>query len=105
MHVITQRRLLEFGTQHRDAVVPLNVWYRMMKAHRFADGHELRQKFGSVDFVKGRVVFDVGRKYRIVAALRFSTETNVGRCYIHHVFTHAEYDRWSDEQRKKKRRR
>lgn len=105
MHVITHRRLLEFGRQYPDAVVPLDVWYRIMKAHRFADGHAVRQMFGSVDFVKGFAVFNIGgHKYRLVAAMRYSTGTNVGRCFVRYVFAHAEYDRWSAEQRKKKRR-
>jgi len=62
--------------------------------------------FGTVDFVNEYAVFDIGgTKYRIVAAMRYSTATNMGRCYIKHVFTHAEYDGWSAGQRKKKRRR
>jgi len=40
-----------------------------------------------------------GNKFRIITAIHFNRE----RIYIRHVFTHPEYDRWSDEMRKQKR--
>jgi mRNA interferase HigB len=37
-------------------------------------------------------VFDIGgNKYRLVAAVHFDRQM----LYVRHVFTHAEYDRWS----------
>jgi mRNA interferase HigB len=48
--------------------------------------------FGSVDRVGGFCVFDIGgNKYRLVAAVHFDRQM----LYVRHVFTHAEYDRWS----------
>lgn len=101
MHVISRKRLVEFGKAHADAVTPLDVWYRVMKGGRFTSPEALKATFASVDFLGGRVVvFNIGgNKYRLVAHVRYATETNVGRMYVRHVFTHDEYDRWSDELR------
>jgi mRNA interferase HigB len=102
MHVITRRRLVEFGKRHPDAATPLDAWYRIVKAGRFSRWADLKSTFGSADSLgRGLVVFNIaGNKYRLVANVRYATETNVGRVYVRHVFTHAEYDRWSDERRK-----
>jgi len=49
---------------------------------------ELRRVFNSVDAVSGLYVFNIGgNNFRLVAAIHF----NVGRVYIRHVMTHAEY--------------
>jgi mRNA interferase HigB len=102
VHVITRKRLLEFGRSHPDAVVSLDVWYRLMKAGQFTSWTVLKQTFGTADSLgKGLVVFNIaGNKYRLVASVRYTSETNVGRVWVRRVFTHAEYSRWSDERRR-----
>jgi mRNA interferase HigB len=40
-----------------------------------------------------------GNKYRVITAIHY----NRRRVFIRHVFTHSEYDEWSDEVRKTKR--
>jgi len=104
MHVITRKRLLEFGKQHPDAVTPLDVWYRLMRKARFTKWAELKATFGSADAIgQGLVAFNVGgNKYRLIAYVRYATDTNMGRVWIRHVLTHAEYDRWSDERREQR---
>ena len=66
MHVITRKRLLDFGRRHPDAVTPLDVWYRLMRAARFTNAAELKATFGSVDVLgQGLAVFNIGgNKYR-----------------------------------------
>jgi mRNA interferase HigB len=102
MHVITRKRLLAFGRAHPDAVTPLDVWYRVMKKARFTNSAELKATFGSADSVgKGLVVFNIGgNKYRLIAYVRYATRTNMGRVWVRHVLTHAEYNRWSEEKRR-----
>jgi mRNA interferase HigB len=104
MHVITRKRLVEFGKGYPDAVIPLDNWYRIVKARRFANWAELRAVFGSADSVGNRiVVFNIGgNKYRLVTTVYYATATNMGRVYVRYVFTHAQYDRWSDHRRQQR---
>jgi mRNA interferase HigB len=97
MHVISRKRLVQFGQDHPDAVKPLDAWYRLIKARRFGNWAELKETLGTADLLgKGLVCFDIGgNKYRLVTNVRYTTDTNVGRVWIRHVFTHADYDRWS----------
>ena len=61
-----------------------------MKRGRFASFAELRATFGSADKVGPLYVFNVGgNKLRVVAAVHF----NVGKVFVRHVLSHAEYDR------------
>jgi mRNA interferase HigB len=101
MHVITRKRLLEFGGTHPDAITPLDVWYRLVKAGQFGSWAALKETFRTADNLgKGLVVFDIGgNKYRLVAYVRYTSETSVGRAWVQHVFTHAEYDDWSNRRR------
>ena len=102
MHVITRRALQEFWARHPPAKEPLAVWYRLMRSTVFADFNAIRGTFPAADYVAPYTVFDIGgNKYRLITAIHY----NRRRVYIRHVFTHAEYDRWSDEMRKAKRRR
>jgi len=72
--------------------VPLKVWRRCIEANAFEHFADLKAVFGSVDRVGGLHVFDLGgNKYRLVAAIHFDRQI----LYIRHMFTHAEYDRWS----------
>lgn len=93
MRVISRRRLVEFWEEHPDAEEPLKAWFTLMARGRFRTPHEVRQKFGSVDFLGGhRTVFDIGgNKYRLVVDMRY--DLGQGRVYVRHVLTHTEYDR------------
>ena len=92
MRVISNKRLVDFGALHPHATVPLKVWRRCIEANAFAHFADLKAVFGSVDRVGGLYVFDIGgNKYRLVAAIHFDRQM----AYVRHVFTHAEYDRWS----------
>lgn len=97
MHVISRKRLVEFGWQHPDAVSPLDHWYRIVKAARFSSPVSLKEVFAAASVLDDRIViFNVGgNKYRLVASVQYATETSAGRVFIRHVFTHPEYDAWS----------
>ena len=92
MRVISNKRLVDFGALHPHATVPLKVWRRCIEANAFEHFADLKAVFGSVDRVGGLYVFDIGgNKFRLLAAIHFDRQI----AYIRHVFTHAEYDRWS----------
>jgi len=70
-----------------------------MKARTFAGPNEVVAQFGSqsVSFLGGELtVFDIsGNKYRVVAAMVYDGKA----VYVKHVFTHPEYDKWSNKRR------
>ena len=102
MRVISRRALREFWEIHPQAKDPLSAWFRVMERSTFTDFNAVKGTFGAADYVAPYTIFDVGgNKYRIIAAIHYNRE----RIYIRYVFTHAEYDRWSDEMRRQKRKR
>src|SRR5438876_12357352 len=93
MHVITRKRLLEFGKSYPDAITPLDVWYRLTKARQFTSWAELKETFGTADNLgKGLVVFDIGgNRYRLGAYVRYTSGTNIGRVLVADMFKPALY--------------
>ena len=96
MHVISRKALRDFCERHAAAERPLEGWFRAATKGRFANLEELKQTFGSVDYVrlgmKRLYVFNIaGNNYRLVAAIHFDQQ----RLYVRHLLTHAEYDRGS----------
>lgn len=99
MHVIVKSTLLKFALKHPEARSKLLAWHRTMEACAPGDFCELKLTFKSADYVpKKFTVFDVGgNDYRIVAVLYYETQ----KVYLRFVGTHAEYDKWSKENRTK----
>jgi mRNA interferase HigB len=99
MHVISKKKLLEFSKQHPEAKHRLLAWYKSMKKCNAQDLNELKQTFNTADYVpKKFTVFDVGgNEYRIVAVVIYDTQ----KVYLRVVGTHAEYNNWSKDNRKK----
>jgi mRNA interferase HigB len=91
MHIITRMRLTEFSRKHVDARTPLHEWARIMRRKRYASHLEVKRDFPLADFIGPRkAVFNIGgNRYRLVVDMRYE----LGRVYIRHVATHAEYDR------------
>ena len=91
MHIITRKRLIEFGQKDQDADGELREWERIVRHKKYARSTEVRRDFPSVDFIGAhRAVFNIRHnEYRLVVDMRF----DLGRAYIRHVVTHREYDR------------
>jgi mRNA interferase HigB len=96
-NVVSKSRLVAFGQRHSTAASPLARWHAVAQHARWSCAADVKQTFNSVDWVGGLAVFDVGSGFRIVADVFFLGR----RIYIKHVFTHAEYDKWTKEQRGK----
>lgn len=76
----------------------LEAWYKIASRSNFASFDDMRRTFRTADYVNPFTIFDVGgNKFRIIAAIHYNRQ----KIYIRHVFTHAEYDRWSKQQRSK----
>ena len=92
MHVISNKRLVDFAALHPDATVPLKSWRKLVESKDFAHFADLKTVFGSIDRVGKFFVFDIGgNRFRLIAAIHFDRHV----VYVRHIFTHAEYDRWT----------
>ncbi len=90
MHIITRRRLHEFGIKHPDAKEPLGRWYQLMKRQNIGSFSELRQIFPGADKVGKFTVFNIGgNKYRLIVAIHYNRKI----IYIRDILTHKEYDK------------
>ena len=91
MHIITRTRRTEFARTHTDADGPLRDWTRVMRRKRYRQHLELKRDFSTVDLMgRRKAVFNIGgNKYRLVVDMRY----DLGRIYIRHIVSHAEYDR------------
>ncbi|MFC2155334.1 type II toxin-antitoxin system HigB family toxin [Acidobacteriota bacterium] len=90
MHVITRKRLIDFGKKHPETESALEHWYRIVKHTYFGSFAELRKTFPGADSVGRLTVFNIGgNKARLIAALHYNRQ----KIYIRHVLTHKEYDK------------
>lgn len=89
--MISHKALLDFWTVHAQARAPLSAWYRIVRDAQFNDFASVRRSFNSADVVTRAFVVFNANSFRVVAAIQY----NRGKLYVRHVFTHAEYDRWS----------
>jgi len=97
VHVISQKALWEFGREHADAATPLRAWLKLVRHGRFQNLAELKRTFSSMDMVvvkeRSLYVFNVGgNKYRLVAAIHFTSQ----KLFVRDIMTHSEYnaERW-----------
>ncbi len=91
MHIIAKRALREFWIKHPDAQSPLERWHSDLNKATLGNFAELKELFGSADWVEGYVVFDIGgNKFRVICDVVFTIQ----QVYIKHVLTHKEYDKW-----------
>ena len=90
MHVITRRRLHEFGAKHPTAKEPLGRWYRIVKQSDFKSFSDLRKTFPGADKIGKLTVFNLGgNKYRLIVAIHYNRKI----IYIRAIVTHKEYDK------------
>jgi mRNA interferase HigB len=100
MRVISRRALREFWERHPSAKSPMAIWFKIMETGAFAEFSALKKTFGTADYPAPYTIFDLaGNKYRVVALVRYDRH----RIYFRHVFTHEEYDAWSQLMRATKR--
>jgi len=96
VHIISYKAIREFKAARPEAGPALDNWYRVSAACNWRSFAELRQVFGSADWVKPYVVFDIaGNKYRLVAEINFRSQT----LFIRHILTHQEFTKgeWKKE--------
>lgn len=99
MRVIAKSTLTKFLLKHAEAREKMLAWYKTMEACDAKDFNDLKRTFKTADYVpKKFTVFDVGgNAYRIVVNIHYNTQ----KAYICLIGTHAEYDKWTRENRGK----
>jgi mRNA interferase HigB len=92
MHVISEKALRQFWQKHSDAQEPLKAWLKVTEQAEWRNLADVRRVFPSADVVDVYTVFNIkGNRYRLITAIHYNRQ----KVYIRHMFTHAEYDRWS----------
>jgi mRNA interferase HigB len=99
MHVISRKTLVDFWLKHPPAKKPMEAWHKAVEHASWSAFADIRNTFNSADKAGELVVFDVGARYRIIAVIHF----NRNKVFLRHVYTHAEYDDWNQQQRKRSR--
>lgn len=90
MEIIHRERIQEFMRKRPDSGTSLGAWQRNMTANSFGGLVELKRAFGSADYVRPYVVFNIaGNKYRLVSLVDYELQA----ASVEAVLTHAEYDR------------
>ncbi|MGH7720448.1 MAG: type II toxin-antitoxin system HigB family toxin [Gemmatimonadaceae bacterium] len=90
MHVISRKALLQFGRLHRDAVMPLDDWYRITKKALWKNHHDVKAQFGTVSIVRDCAVFNIaGNKYRLIVWIKYAAALVL----VRGIMTHREYDK------------
>lgn len=91
MEIINESELHSFALKHPKARSPLNNWLVVTCAATWKTFIELKNTFGSADYVQNLVIFDIGgNNYRLIASIDFAKQ----RIYILDVLTHDQYNRW-----------
>ncbi len=96
MHVISKKRLVDFGKKHSDALPALLRWYRVARKAIWTDIHKTRADFPHADPVGKFTIFNVkNNEYRLITVIHYSRR----KVYIRAVLTHADYDkaRWNGD--------
>ena len=90
MKIVQLDRIEVFVEKHPDSKTSLDAWVQAMESNDFAHFAQLRQTFGTADYVKPYMVFNIsGNKYRLVALINYV----LGRASVERILTHAEYDK------------
>ena len=90
MNVVSRQTLIKFWNAHPAAQAPLTAWFNAARAATWTTPQDIRDSFGSADFVSdNRVIFDIGgNKYRLVVRIAYRHK----QVLIKFVGTHRQYD-------------
>lgn len=96
MHVISYRRLREYGEKHSDCREPLDNWYKIASKAVWSKLVEVQSIFPMAEAVGNFTVFNIkGNKYRLIVSIDYEMQL----IYIKYILTHAEYDKenWKND--------
>ena len=91
MKLVGENKLHKFAAKHANARPAIKNWLGIVRRADWRSLIDVKATFASADYVKNKIVFNVGgNNYRLVAVAEYSE----GTLFIREVMTHAEYDRW-----------
>ena len=90
MRVIARNVLLAYARAHPETTIPLERWYRLVKAANWTSMNDIRRAAPKSKVLnRDRVRFEVaGGDYRLIAAFDFRRQI----AFLKFIGTHAEYD-------------
>ena len=89
MEIFGKEKLTDFARSHKQAEGPLDRWLFHTREAQWHNFNELKGTFGSADYYRGAVIFDIGgNKFRLIATVIYERK----QLYIDQVLTHQEYD-------------
>jgi len=90
MHVISRKKLREFGDEEPEAKAALDSWFHEAKKADRKTPAQIKEKYRSASILKNnRVVFNIaGNKYRLVVRINYEK----GTVFVRFVGSHADYD-------------
>ena len=90
MRILGRDVVKAFMERHPNSQSSLKSWAQAIEANHFKHLSELRQTFGSADYVRPYTIFDIsGNKYRLIALVNYQ----MGMILVQQILTHSEYDR------------
>lgn len=91
MEIVNIAELHIFSRRHPGSRKPLSYWVDLTIVAQWANFMELKNTFGSADYVQDLVIFNIaGNNYRLITSVDFQAQ----RIYILEMMTHAQYNRW-----------
>ena len=90
MRVIARNVLLAYARTHPETAIPLERWYRLVKAANWTSMDDIRRAAPKSKVLnRDRARFEVaGGNYRLIAAFDFRRQI----VFVKFIGTHAEYD-------------
>jgi mRNA interferase HigB len=96
MHVISYRKLREFGEKHANGRDALDSWYKVASKLDWENLIEVQATFPKAEAVGNFTVFNIkGNNYRLIASIDYERQI----IYIKYILTHSEYDKeqWKND--------
>ena len=96
MHVISYRKLREYGEKHANCKDALDNWYKVSSTLVWENLVEVQAVFPKAEAVGNFTVFNIkGNNYRLIVSIDYEKEI----IYIKYILTHAEYDKeqWKND--------
>ncbi len=90
MRILGRDLVQTFMEKYPDSQSSLKSWVQTIEVNRFKHLNELKETFGSADYVRPYTVFNIsGNKYRLIALVNYQ----IGAVLVQQILTHREYDR------------
>jgi mRNA interferase HigB len=96
MHVISYRKLREYGEKHANCRNALDSWYKVVSKVDWENLIDVQATFPKAEAVSNFTVFNIkGNNYRLIVSINYERQI----IYIKYILTHSEYDKeqWKND--------